>query len=225
MDKQVENRLTQNLDKLSNGSKMAIVMCANAFRFGANWGLLRKSNSEYKGILEALKEEKQNTRVTMVENGCIIECKEQFLANAVNTAVPNAIDGEFVNIAVKRKEDEKGKFRKFVKNAVDGKNKYVTQCNGYKEFVVGLYCVNDTNFIRINGKDIPSYKLTLAEALPALKMFLEAGMQVYIPVEVSEGNVKFMPIGECVPNAIPQVFKAMEISDTDTGVFLTVRIK
>lgn len=228
MDKQTENRLTQNLDKLSNGSKMAIVLCANAFRFGANWGLLRKSNSEFIGTLNTLKEEKQDMRLTKVSNGCIIECREKFLADVVNVAVPNAINGNFVDMAIKRKEDEKAKFTKFMKNIIENKCKYVRQCNGYKELVIGLYCVNDTNFIRINGKDIPAYKLSLAEALPILKLLHDNGIKVYVYTQDSENDERgiFEPLaGVIQAKKVDKIFNGMEVSDTDTGVFLTLRFR
>lgn len=222
----VEAKLTKNLHQLSDGGKMAIVMCANSFRFGGNWGLLRTTNKDFHGILETLLQEKPSVRAVRTRNGALILCSENFLAYNVNLAVPDAIDGAFVEKAKKRREEERVKYAKFINNVLEGKNSHIKKVNNYYEITIGIFSMNDTNVIRLNGIDYPAYKLTLLEALEYVRYLNKTGKQVYVRAVTEAGKEVFDLIERLAFNSKGQsaIYRGLEIADSDTGAFLTLRI-
>lgn len=227
MDKNLENMLTKNLDKLTDGAKLAIVLSADAFRFGGNWGFIKNSKPEFKGMIDLLKEEKGNVKVFPVSNGALVLCNEDFLAYNVNLAVPNAIGGAFVEKAKKRRDEEKAKYSKFVDNVLAGKNSHIKKKDGYYELVLGIFSVNDTNYIRLNGNDYPAYKLNLIEALGFIQYLSKAGNKVYAKAVTENGQEVYDVIEKLGSNSkgVAALYRGLEIANSNTGVFLTLRIK
>jgi hypothetical protein len=228
MNNNVDRELEKRAEVLSNGAKQAIVLCAESFRFGGNWGFLRSDNRDFRGIIEALKEEKANIKPYPVSNGAIIVCNKNFLASAVNSAIPNAINGNFIEKAQKRSEVEKQKYVKFLDDVAKGKSRFARQGNGYIELVLGIYCVNDTNFIRLNNIDYPAYKLNLQEAMEYARFLGNKGKAVYIKaVNPTTGATMWGTIEELGYDSkkIASVYKAIEIAESNTGAFITFRIK
>ena len=229
MGKDVNKNIEAKADAvLSAAAKQAIVLCAEAFRFGGNWGFIRRDNRDSEGIIEALKTERQNFKVYPVANGYIVVAEKNFLANAVNSVVPNAINGGFVEKANQRADVEKQKFVKFLDSIANGKSNYVRQGNGYVELELGIYSVNDTNLIRLNGKDYPAYKLELMEALNYARYLVNKGKQVYVKaINPADGSVTWGTIEQLAYSGqgVAAMYKAVEISDSNTGAFLTMRIK
>lgn len=220
-----ENSVIRNIDKLPNATKMAVVLCASAYSLGINWGFLRDSDSQAVALLSNLGDDTQNIRLTRVNNGYIVECREQLLENVVAQVDANNANSNFEMLKKDRKSNETSKLLKFIKDIIASKNRFVVEKAGYLEFTIGLYCTNQTNFIRINGKDIPSYKLTLSEALNVIRVLNENGLKVYSYVDLrNETSKTFEPVADLLRNRqVGDIFNGMEISNTDTGVFLTLR--
>lgn len=226
MEKRLEEKLTANIQAMTDGGKLALVLCAGAFRFGGNWGFIRSSKSDFKGQLETLKEEKPNVKAIPLKNGALILSDENFLSHNVNLAVPNAINGTFVEKANARKADEKKRFQKFIENVAKGKSSHVKHAKGYYELVLGIYCVNDTNAIRLNGNDYPAYKITLIEALEYANQLTNIGKQVYALAVDENGKQVFGKVFDLASNSkgVAALYKGLEIAESETGVFLTLRI-
>lgn len=223
-----ERELEQRVGVLSNGAKQAIVMCAESFRFGGNWGFLRNSNHEFKAIIEALREDKDSVKPYPVSNGVIVVCDKNFLANSVNSVVPGGIGRDFVENARKRSETERQKFIKFLRDLANGKNRFVKQGNGYGELVLGIYSTNDTNLIRLNNIDYPAYKLNLQETLEFLRSLGNDSKKVYIKaIDVDTGKTVWGTVEQLAytSKGMASIYKALEIAESNTGVFLTLRVK
>jgi hypothetical protein len=226
MDKRVEQKLIQNIDALTPGGQTAIVLCAGAFRFGGNWGFIKRSKADFNTMLDTLKQERPNVKAIAVANGALIMCDENFLAHNVNLAVPNAINGSFVEMSNKRRTDERQRFGKFIDNVAKGKSSHVKNAKGFRELTLGVFCVNDTNAIRLNGIDYPAYKLTLLEALDAADKLSALGNKVYARAIKKDGEEVFDLIFNLATNSegLAALYRGLEIADSDTGLFLTLRI-
>jgi hypothetical protein len=216
--------LNSIVESLSMSSRVAIVLCANAFKQGGNWGLLRQSNREFNNTFSILSEANQDIRLTRVYNGLIVECRDNFLADTINAIQPHAIDEDFGLMVARRKEEERHKLTKLLQSVVDDECKYERKTTYFGELIIGLYSMNITNFIRINGIDIPAYKLSLAEALPCLKLLEENGLPVFVCIGDGEGDRTFKALSQLMAERdIASMLQGLDISDTDTGVFFTIR--
>lgn len=222
MNKAIEERI----ENLSDGAKVAIVLCSNAFRFGGNWGYLTPGR-DFKGYLESLKGEKGNVKAYQVSNGALVLVNENFLATNVNAVVPNAINGSFVDMAKKRRKEEQERFNKFLKNVVAGKSKYAKTGNGKYALTLGIFSINDTNQIRLNGNEFPAYKINLIETLEFLNQVAKAGHKVLVHAVKEDGTSVYETPFNLGGNTkgIQAVYRGLEISETGTGVFLKISIQ
>lgn len=222
MSKDIESRI----ENLSDGAKVAIVLCANAFRFGGNWGYLLP-DKDFKGYMESLKGERPNIKAYQVSNGALVLVNENFLATNVNAVIPNAINGSFVDMAKKRRKDEQERFNKFLKNVISGKSKYAKTGSGKYALTLGIYSVNDTNAIRLNGTEYPAYKISLIETLEFLNQVAKAGHKVLVHAVKEDGTSVYDTPFNLGSNSkgIQAVYRGLEISETGTGVFLKISIQ
>lgn len=211
---------------LTDGAKLAIVLCASAFRFGGNWGFIPKSDT-LKEQLETLTEERPNVKAHKVSNGALVLSEERFLAYNVNKVLPNAINMDFVAMAKKRRQEEKEAFLKFLTNVVNGKSKYTKGQSGKYDITLGIFSVNETNVIRINGKDYPAYKLTHIEVLQFLHQLSESqGRKVLVRAVLDNGQPVYETPFKLGSNSkgIQAVFRGLELAESGTGAFLQVSI-
>lgn len=222
MSKDIENRI----ENLSNGAKVAIVLCANAFRFGGNWGYVTPGK-DFKGNLEALKGDRPNVKAYQVSNGALVLVNENFLATNVNAVLPNAINGSFVEKAKARRKDEQDRFNKFLKNVITGKSKYAKTGNGKYALTLGIFSVNDTNAIRLNGTEYPAYKINLIETLEFLNQVAKAGHKVLVHAVKEDGTSTYDTPFNLGSNSkgLQAVYRGLELSETGTGVFLKISIQ
>lgn len=221
-----DDKFLKDIEALSDGAKLAIVLSANSFRFGGNWAFIKSERKDFRSQLETLKPERPHIKAIPVSNGALILSSENYLAHTVNSVVPNAINGSFVDMANKRRADEKVRFQKFVESVAKGKSKHVKTAKGYRELTVGIFSVNDTNAIRINGTDYPAYKLTLIEALEYVNQLTSTGSKVYARAVKEDGSEVFDQIFNLATNSkgVQALYRGLEIAESETGVFLTLRI-
>lgn len=225
VQKQEKSPIEAKIDEvLSDGSKLAIVLVAHAFRFGGNWAFIRKDDNEFKGKLELLKDEKPHIDAKPLSNGALILMDRGFLTKNVNAVVPGGINKEFVDRANELKLDEQGKYTKFIESVLTGKSRFLENKNSYYELVMGTYCINDTNLIKVNGVDYPAYKLSLEEMLNELRRLnVKHRRQILIKV-ANESGFGFMPLETAMKNP-KAIHRGLEIADSNTGVFVTLRLK
>lgn len=222
----IDPRFVERLEAVSAGGQLAIVLCADAFRHGGNWGFIRRNKPNFREQLETLREERPNVEAIPVANGALILVKEDFLAYNVNKIIPNAIGKPFVERVKQRRLEEQERFVKFINSVIQGKSSYVKSKGGYYELVLGVYSINDTNLIRLNGVDYPAYKLTAIEALDyADKALASVGRKAYVLAVKENGERVFdRPMNLANSKGIPAIYRGLEIADSDTGLFLTLRI-
>jgi hypothetical protein len=218
--------LIKRANGLSDGAKTAIVLTAPAFRFGGNWAFILKTKNDYRGYLEALSKEKPNIKAIQVSNGALILSDENFLAYNINAVAPGTINGSFVDMANKRRNEEKEKFQKFIDSVSKGKSNYVKKENGYYELVIGTYSLNDTNLIRLNGIEYPAFKLSLVEVLSHADKLSKSGLSIYARAVTEEGKEIWDKVFNLGSNSkgVAALYRGLEIADSETGVFLTLRL-
>ena len=217
----------KNIEKLTAGGQLAIVLCANSFRFGGNWGFITRDKEDFAGQLETLKQERPNIKAFKVKNGALVLANENFLAHNVNLVVPDAIGGGFVAKAKQRRAEEKEKFQKFLDRVVTGKSKSAKYTKDFTEITFGIFSVNDTNQIRINGNEYNAYKLSVVEALEFAHQLKKVGKTAYAKGIAEDGKEFYAPVFDLASSSKGQkaLYQALEIAESETGVFITLRIK
>lgn len=222
----IDASIEKNSKNVSQGGQMAIVLCTEAFASGGNWGFLPRSRADFSAVIETLKEEHGNVSLIRVSNGAIVVAKEAFLGQSVNALVPNALGMAFVEKAKQRRAEEQERFAKFIKSVTSGKSKYVKKAEGYYELTLGVFCVNETNLIRLNGVDYPAYKLSLVEALSHIHEVLQReGRTLYVRAIKEDSSPVYGKVTDFMnTKGLAALYRAVEISDTNTGAFVTIRI-
>lgn len=219
----VVNRNFENkVEQMPIVELLTLVHCAGSFRFGGNWGYIRTSHPEFETLKEEfLGADKNVVTIQKVANGALVLAKREYLSKVANELLPGIIDGNFIQHAKHRESDERKKFLTFVERVLKEKSKHVIKKNGYSELTLGIYSSNEVNAIRINGEDYPAYRLTAQEALKAFMMKgQELGRETFVKTSDS-----FIPIKTIQSSDWVKVFGGLEISDSDTGVFITLRIR
>lgn len=223
-----EEQMHENIEKnLSVGAREAIVLMANAFRFGCNWGFIKSSHPNYKDVLQAVKEEKGNVELFQVSNGAVVMARKSYLAQVVNKVIDGLIGPDFVRQSEERAKKESESALKFIRKVADGKSPYVQEKDGYQELQLGIFSTNQVNEIRLNGIAYPAFRLTTKEALGLLDHAKTLGVEVMVRGVQKDGSPVFGTPMQLGGNsaALEAAFRGLEISDTDTGVFMTVRLR
>jgi hypothetical protein len=229
----VQRAVQANWDNLSEGAKEALVACAHAYPFGCNWGFLRPTDKDLKSTAEALKAESGRIRFNRLKNAMLIECDPSFLAQSVNAIVPNAVNTPFAQMAQTRKRDEMTKFTNYMKRFLGGKDSGASKnSDGSVETTVGLYCVNETNKIRLGGKDYNAFKLNIEEAVYAINTLAQSDPKIaplynsimFKAVDTNTKSQVWIPVSSVGPNTVQGIYFGMELADSDTGIFLTIGV-
>lgn len=218
--KAVRQEIKDTVRDLSEGGKLALVKCANAFRLGCNWGFVPQSVN-YKKELEILVEERPSVKLLKVSNGAIVICDEQFLVYNINRALPGVLSEEgYYEISKTRQHDERQNFERWLSKVVSGKKaKGVKDCGDYYEVTVGLYSINEGNLIRVNEIDYPAFRFRLDAVLDYLHEIAHDRVRV---AAMLDGEIKYVTLDECHDKKVLRgVQEALEISSTMTGVFFT----
>lgn len=225
VQKQEKSPIEDRIDNvLTDGGKLAIVLVAHSFRFGGNWAFIKNDDTDYKAKLELLKEEKGSIEAKQLSNGALVLMDRGFLTKNVNAVIPNGINKEFVSKANMRKLEEQEKYTKFVESVLSGKSRFLVDKTSYKELTLGTYCINETNLIKVNGVEYPSYKLSLEEMLNELRRINVKYKRPILVKVVNDAGYGFMPLETAIKN-YKAIHKGLEIADSNTGVFVSLRLK
>lgn len=222
----LEKTVEKNIDNISVGGQQAIINCSAAYRNGGNWGLLREKNDrDYKRKLDELATEKTNVMVETLANGSLILCKEKFLVDSINAIVPGAIDATYQQKREERIKEDRDKFTKFIDSVAAGKAVEVQKIDGGYELVIAIYSLNKVNTIKLNGISYPAYKVTAPEV--AKWLMSKCPNRAYVKCITPDGRQTFELLEKVAKNGAMQkgMYKGLEISDTDTGVFMTLRLR
>ena len=201
-----------------NSMNLAAVIASNSFYVGGNWGFVLKENEEYEKIINILKSiNNGGINLLEVSNGMIVFCNTQYLANAINQVDP--ISTDVWNKQNTRLKSEILEFQKFLTGILRGNSKYGEKRNGYIEYNIGLYSCNNLHKMRVNGIEYPAYSLSIVEAVKEI-IKLKNHLDIYISTKDS-----FISLNEINNlNDINKLSEGLEISNTLTGVFLTIRV-
>lgn len=200
----------------SRAVNMSAVITASSFYVGGNWGFLLEDNPEFVEILDILNN--SNVKKIRVSNGYIVFCDYDYLQKVVSR-VEN-VTPEILNRGINRLRTEVPEFQKFLTTILRKNCKYLEDCGSYYEINIGLYCTNNTHKIRINGIEYPAFSLTLSEALKEV-VKLNSRMSIYI-CEASG----FEKLNTALSmNSLEPIYSGVEISNSCTGAFLTLRIE
>ena len=226
----MENRevmLEKKIDTvMEDGEKLAIVLVSDSFRFGGNWAYIKNTDSLYEEKMELLKEEKEHLKVSTLSNGTLLILDKQYLTECVNKVIPGGITESFVKEARSVSESELVSYKKFVEKVLKGESQYVYENQGCYELVVGCYSVNVTNKIKVQGLERPAYKLPLEVMLKVLKeVNKKYGREIALKIMNKEGKVGLLSLDELKSGNMKYVLRGLEIADSMTGVFLTLRLK
>lgn len=218
----VNKQFEAKVDKMPVVERLTLVQCAGSFRFGGNWGYFRNEHPEFEGLKEEfLAGDKNVVTLQKVSNGALVLARKEYLTKVANELLPGVVDKNFIEHAKAREAEERKKFISFVDRALKEKSKHVVKRGNYSELTLGIYSSNEVNAIRINGEDYPAYRLTVQEALKAFMLKgRELGRETYVKTVNS-----FIPIQSIQKEDWAKVFGGLEIADSDTGVFVTLRIK
>lgn len=221
-----ERELLKGIESLTDGEKLSIVLCVGALRYGGNWGFIRRDKRTYHGELELLKQVRNHIKVFRLYNGALVLADENFLINNVNKVVPGGINENYVTLANKRRAEEQDKFMRFLERVLAGKSKFIRNKDGYYEVNIGVFSLNDTNLIRVNGIDYPAYKLTLIEVLDyALRLINLTGKNIYVRAVTDNGQEVFDLVNNLTDSkGLASIYRGLEIADSNTGAFLTLRM-
>ena len=221
----MDRHVIRNVDKMTPAGQQAVVLCANAYRFGANWGFIRNSERDFDNKIELLKTDTTNVKAIPVSNGALVICSKKFLADTVNAVLPNAINGSFMEKAKKREEEEIANYKKLLDGVIKGKCSYLKSVPGGTELVLGIYSVNHVNTISLSGLTYPAYRISLSELLKSMGYLAQYGITPYIKLtSPSNGGYTFEPVEKVASQEYaPYLYKALEIADSETGVFVTLR--
>lgn len=213
------------IEQLTESDKTAIVLSGDAFRFGANWILLPQKSKNLKQNIDDLLAIKDRLSVNKVSNGYVVNMKESYLMSIVNHVVPGALNQDFVNKAVKRKEDARGALQKLLKRMRENKLKNAKRVENGLELTFAIYSLNEVDKIRLNYKDFEAYKLNFNDTLKELHEASADGLEFLVKVVTDSGERTFVRPKQVVanPRGHEAGYRALDISDTNTGVFITVR--
>ena len=198
------------------GLNMAATIAADSFNVGGNWGFLSENNRDFDKILSILRSD-NTIKMYSVSNGYIIFVNPNYLSSVISQV--EVVTPEVWSRQQTRVSTEVTELQRYLTNILR-KSVRPTQVNPeYEEYTFAIYSCNTLHKLRLNGIEYPAFSLSEKEVIKELAK-LRNYVEIYFSVESG-----FKYIGELSGSAgIEEVVKGWEISDTITGVFMTIRI-
>lgn len=224
----IEEAVTRNINKLSDTEKFVVMEIAPQLRFAGNWGFLVKGEDYFETKQELLKTNTEKITIQEVKNGYLFTADDIYLVNTVNELLPGVLNFEYKARAMERKQTDKEMFVKFMQGIIRGKeSKFVkVDKRGRRFIIIGLYCTNNVNLIRLNGNEYKAYKLTFLEAMQGLKS-LDSELLSKVNILVKDNDAYYARQLGTVLSTVEgrqSAFSAMQIAETKTGVLMTLYI-
>lgn len=197
--------LASRAKKLPASTQFAIVTCMPNIVYGATWGYAKYD--EVKDRYEELKKD-NNIICRKLRNShkgydFLIELNPTYLAKVANIIQPGLFNQKDLERVKEKTAEAYATFEKMAKNG------------SLKKFDrVGIYCINSSAKITIEGNSFPSFRVNLQTALKILSKY------GYL-VKTTQG---FVPASSlCNVQGLNQVAQALVISPTETGVFMAIK--
>lgn len=196
---------------------MAAVAASDSFYVGGNWGFILDTHPDYERILKILSHADNTVKVHQVSNGLILVVSPTYLQSVISQV--EQITPEMMNKHQSRVMSESKEFQGLINSIYKGDCRYARRTADYEEYVIGAYSCNNMHKIRLNGVEYPAYNLTILEALKTLNVLTK-----YVDIYIYIGNT-FENLNTVIANnMINEVYRGMEISNTMTGAFFTIRV-
>ncbi|EQF29682.1 hypothetical protein QEW_4629 [Clostridioides difficile CD160] len=216
----------EKLLNLPEKEQLAIGICAKSFCIGGNWGYLIKDEEKYNDVVNAIGPGTNDITLYNVSNGIIVLCNRNYFKNAVNYLIPETIDKQFIDKINLIQEEEKIKFDKFLDSVLTLKSKYLKRRNNYYILILGAFCTNDKNIIRLNESEYPAYKLDLKYILTRFikknKIYKKTlGIKI---IENNKENIINLNTETLNQNKTKEIYQALQIASSKTGAFVTITI-
>ncbi|HBG5344194.1 TPA: hypothetical protein KQG29_001558 [Clostridioides difficile] len=214
----------QKIENLNEKEKIGIILCANAYYKGGNWGYITKDEESYNDVLDIVGKGDNHIKLYKTKNGVLVLCDRNFIKDAVNHIIPGSINNRYIERVDAIQKREKEKFDKFLDKIFTGKSPYLKQREGYQSLILGVFGINEVNLMVVNEVSYPSYKLSLNYTLQAIiKKNEKYKRKIGIKIKDDDG-VKIMPLTTINLKFINKIYNELEISETKNGVFLTLTI-
>ena len=196
---------------------MAAVAASDSFYVGGNWGFILDTHPDYERILKILNGADNSVHVYNASNGLILVVNPNYLQSVISQV--EQITPEIMNRHQTRLTVETKEFQGLINSIYQGNCRYGMRTADYEEYVIGAYSCNNMHKIRLNGVEYPAYNLTILEALKTLRTLTK-----YVDIYINIGN-GFENLNTVINNnMINEVYRGMEISNTMTGAFFTIRV-
>lgn len=196
---------------------MAAVAASDSFYVGGNWGFILDTHPDYERILNILNNVDSTVKVYQVANGLLLLVNPNYLQSVISQV--EQITPEIINRHQSRVSLETKEFQSLVNSIYKGDCRYCNRTADYEEYVIGAYSCNNMHKIRLNGVEYPAYNLTILEALKTLSVLTK-----YVDIYINTGR-GFENLNTVISNnMINDVYRGLEISNTMTGVFFTIRV-
>lgn len=196
---------------------MAAVAASDSFYVGGNWGFILDTHPDYERILKILNGVDNSVRIIHVSNGLILLVNPTYLQSVISQVEP--VTPEILNRHQTRVASESKEFQTLINSIYQGNCRYANRGVNYEEYVIGVYSCNNLHKIRLNGVEYPAYNLTILEALKTLNVLTK-----YVDIYINVGG-HFEDLKNVISNnMINEVYNGMEISNTLTGAFFTIRV-
>ena len=199
------------------GLNMAITIAANSFNAGGNWGFLSKRNPDYDKIYKILISSRGGYRMYNVYNGVIVIVPSNYIYSAVTQV--EEVTPEVLDRQKNRVNYEIPELQKYLASVIRKMVKPTNITEDYEEYTFAIYSCNTMHKLRLNGIEYPAFSVSEIEVIKEL-----AKLRKYADIYLSVEN-GFKSMADLTGNAgVDEVIKGLEISDTLTGVFMTIRI-
>lgn len=195
----MQERFIQRLEREPLDIQHAIVRYAENVMNGCNWAFLSNKSVSYRSELESFKKSSIVT-VYEVKNGVLITTPLETILSILTRVSPELYT-----------KDAKEEALKFRKKSVENFVSFLR--SGVKEAKIGIFNLNDSPNITVNGKIYKAFNMDLANVAMFLK---SAGYSIRI-----EGK-KLPAQNVLVPERYPIALKKLELAPSGNGLLLEI---
>lgn len=194
------NAYASKAQQLPPAVQFAIITALPNCTNGAFWGFT--SMDDAKEHIDVIKSDK-NIVARQLGNACLIEVNPDYLYKACSVIDPSLMTQNDVAIMQKYMAEAAVSFEKFLYSKAE---------KGGFGGMVAIYCTNDSNAITYKNVQYPAFRLNIGTVLQYLQKW---GYMILVGGQYVAPNV--------ASQAGQALFSSMQLSPTNTGVFITIR--
>lgn len=192
-------RFLDRLDREPEDVQHSVVRYAENLMNGCNWAFISSKSPTFAKETEAFKQSKLVT-VYKVKNGVLITTPLETILSILTRVSPELYDVKAKEEALKFRSESYNNFVNFLRS-------------GVKQAKIGIFNLNDSPNITINGKVYKAFNIDLATACMYLR---DAGYSLVI-----EGR-PLQPAVALVADRYPMVLERLELAPSGNGLMLDI---